>query len=210
MDWIATINWELILRIFIAGMLGTTIGLERMARAKDVGIRTHFVVALGSALFMVISQYAFEGKFDSARVAAQVVSGIGFLGAGVIIFQKNVVRGITTAATIWVTAAIGLAAGAGMYAIATAAALMTVICLEAMHFVSRNLGGKTLDVSISPADPERVQQLMAILSRNGRSIESFTISDGRAEMLVHYHQKDYEKLLKEILANAEGLKVEIS
>ncbi len=210
MDWITSTDWQLILRIFIAGLLGGAIGLERMARAKDVGIRTHFVVALGSALFMVISQFAFDGRFDAARVAAQVVSGIGFLGAGVIIFQKNAVRGITTAATIWVTAAIGLAAGAGMYAIATASALMTIICLEAMHFLTRNLGEKTMDVCISPVDSVRLQQMMGALSKKGHAIESFTIQDDRAEMTVHYHQKDYERLIKEVLALSEGLKVEIS
>ena len=90
------IEWNYILRIFVAGLLGGAIGFEREFRAKEAGVRTHFIVALGSALFMIISQYAFTGQFDHARVAAQVVSGIGFIGAGVIIFQKNVVRGVTT------------------------------------------------------------------------------------------------------------------
>ena len=81
-----TIEWNFILRIFVAGLLGGLIGFEREFRAKEAGVRTHFIVALGSALFMVISQYAFAGRFDAARVAAQVVSGIGFIGAGVIIF----------------------------------------------------------------------------------------------------------------------------
>ena len=139
MDWITSTDWQLILRIFIAGLLGGAIGLERMARAKDVGIRTHFVVALGSALFMVISQFAFDGRFDAARVAAQVVSGIGFLGAGVIIFQKNAVRGITTAATIWVTAAIGLGCGAGMYAISVVSTLLVLAALEAFNYFLRRL-----------------------------------------------------------------------
>ena len=85
-----TIEWNFILRIFAAGILGGLIGFEREFRAKEAGVRTHFIVALGSALFMIISQYAFSGRFDAARVAAQVVSGIGFIGAGVIIFQKNV------------------------------------------------------------------------------------------------------------------------
>ena len=82
-------EWNYILRIFIAGLLGGLIGFEREIRAKEAGVRTHFIVALGSALFMIISQYAFQGQYDHARVAAQVVSGIGFIGAGVIIFQKN-------------------------------------------------------------------------------------------------------------------------
>ncbi len=100
-------DWDLILRLFMGGMMGGLIGLEREFRAKEAGLRTHFIVALGSALFMMISQFAFNGRFDAARVAAQVVSGIGFIGAGVIIFQKNVVRGVTTAAGLWVAAAPG-------------------------------------------------------------------------------------------------------
>ena len=106
---------EITLRLFVALLLGGVIGIEREYRSKEAGFRTHFLVALGSALFCVVSQYGFGFDLkDSSRVAAQVVSGIGFLGAGTIIFQKNVVRGLTTAAGLWVTAAIGLACGTGV------------------------------------------------------------------------------------------------
>ena len=127
------------MRIFVAGLLGGVIGFEREFRAKEAGVRTHFIVALGSALFMIISQYAFSGRFDAARVAAQVVSGIGFIGAGVIIFQKNVVKGLTTAAGLWVTSAIGMTASAGMYAVATAATIMVLVCLEGMNFIHHHV-----------------------------------------------------------------------
>lgn len=117
---------EFIIRIFVAALLGGFIGLEREYREKAAGLRTHFLVALGSALFMIVSAFGFEGvlkdpnmRLDVSRIAAQVVSGIGFIGAGTIIFQKNAVRGLTTAAGVWVTAAIGLACGAGMYLLAT-------------------------------------------------------------------------------------------
>ena len=101
---------EITLRLFVALLLGGVIGIEREYRSKEAGFRTHFLVALGSALFCIVSQYGFGFDLkDSSRVAAQVVSGIGFLGAGTIIFQKNAVRGLTTAAGLWVTAAIGLA-----------------------------------------------------------------------------------------------------
>ena len=94
---------EISLRLFMVLLLGGIIGIEREYRSKDAGFRTHFLVALGSALFCVVSQYGFGFDLkDSSRVAAQVVSGIGFLGAGTIIFQKNVVRGLTTAAGLWV------------------------------------------------------------------------------------------------------------
>ena len=126
------ITWEFILRIFVAAMLGGAIGLEREYRAKEAGLRTHFLVAMGSALFMIVSAYGFDGiklgeeqRWDVARIAAQVVTGIGFIGAGTIIFHKseNVIRGLTTAAGVWVTAAIGLACGGGMYILAIVAIL---------------------------------------------------------------------------------------
>ena len=103
-------------RLVVAMVLGGIIGLERDYRAKDAGFRTHFLVAVGSALFTLLSMYGFsDGVRDTSRVAAQVVSGIGFLGAGLIVFQKNVVRGLTTAAGLWVTAAVGMACGTGQY-----------------------------------------------------------------------------------------------
>ncbi len=134
---------DLILRIFVAALLGGIIGLEREYRAKEAGFRTHFLVALGSALFMVVSAYGFEEaaampghRVDVSRVASQVVSGIGFIGAGTIIFQKNenAVRGLTTAAGLWVVAAIGLACGGGMYRVAIASTLLVLIGLEAFNY----------------------------------------------------------------------------
>ena len=123
-------EYEFILRIFVAALLGGLIGLEREYRAKEAGFRTHFLVALGAALFMIVSAYGFGDsmtsdlhRWDVSRVASQVVSGIGFIGAGTIIFRKqeNMVSGLTTAAGLWVTAAIGLACGGGMYVLAIAA-----------------------------------------------------------------------------------------
>ena len=139
---------EYILTIFVAAMLGGVIGFEREYRSKEAGFRTHFLVGLGSALFMVLSMHGFDSfqgqpgviiQRDPARMAAQVVSGIGFIGAGTIIFQKNVVKGLTTAAGLWVTSAIGMTAGVGMYALATAATVMVVICLELMNFLHHHV-----------------------------------------------------------------------
>ena len=204
------IAWNLILRLVIAGLLGGLIGLEREVRAKGAGVRTHFIVALGSALFMIISQYAFTGQFDHARVAAQVVSGIGFIGAGVIIFQKNVVRGVTTAAGLWVAAAVGLASGAGMYPVAVAAMLLTVLCLETMHFVTRNYGEKAYSVSISPVGGEEVVRILDALKDNGIEVESFSVEDGRTTLQVRSRQKDYLDHVKTILSLAKDCKVDIA
>lgn len=141
-------SWQYILTIFIGAILGGAIGLEREYRSKEAGFRTHFLVGLGSALFMVISIHGFEGleaqsgviiQRDPARMAAQVVSGIGFIGAGIIIFQKNVIKGLTTAAGLWVTSAIGMAAGAGMYDVAVAVTVMVLVCLETVNFLRHHV-----------------------------------------------------------------------
>lgn len=104
------------LRIFLALILGFCIGFERKSRSKEAGIRTHTLVTVGAALFTVVSKYGFgDVNADGARVAAQIVAGIGFLGAGMIMHQKQVIHGLTTAAGIWATAGVGMAAGAGMW-----------------------------------------------------------------------------------------------
>ena len=140
------------LRLFIAALFGGLIGLEREYRAKEAGFRTHFLVALGSALFMLLSQYGFEGilstgqnvRLDPSRIASQVVSGIGFIGAGTIIFQKHIVRGLTTAAGLWVTAAIGMSTGAGLFILSLLATVLVLICLETMHIVHGSIGNKNV------------------------------------------------------------------
>lgn len=109
---------DVLLRLAVAAGLGAIVGLERERLERAAGLRTHAIVSIASALIMVVSAYGFPAAaddLDPSRVAAQVVSGIGFLGAGVIFFRKNAVRGLTTAASIWAVAGIGLAAGGGMY-----------------------------------------------------------------------------------------------
>ena len=202
-------EWEFVGRLLVAGLLGGLIGLERELRAKESGFRTHFVVALGSALFMVISQYAFEGRtYDAARVAAQVVSGIGFIGAGVIIFQKNVVRGVTTAAGLWVAAAIGLACGAGMYLVAGAATVMTVLCLEAMHFFHLRYGDRVVALTLVPDDRTALPAILETLREARVEVESCTLSDGRARLQVRLRQKDYVRQLYTLLSTLDGVTIE--
>ncbi len=135
-------TWSYILSIVIAALLGGAIGLEREYRSKEAGFRTHFLVGLGSGLFMVLSLHGFDDflgiqgiQRDPSRIAAQVVSGIGFIGAGCIIFQKNAVKGLTTAAGLWVTSAIGMTAGAGMYLLAGVATVLVLLCLEGSDFI---------------------------------------------------------------------------
>ncbi|MBO5212728.1 MAG: MgtC/SapB family protein [Clostridia bacterium] len=113
--------------IAISALLGFAIGLERKIRMKEAGIRTHTIVCVGSALMMIISMHAFGPNSDTARVAAQIVTGIGFLGAGIIVFKKHEVRGLTTAAGIWATAGVGMAAGASMYILAVGSTLILIL-----------------------------------------------------------------------------------
>ena len=129
---------EYLVRIFVAACLGLLIGSERKNRNKSAGIRTHVIVALGAALIMVVSKYGFMDveKADAARVAAQVVSGIGFLGAGVIFIRNNLVNGLTTAAGIWATAGVGLALGAGMYVVGISSALLVLLIQFVMHRIA--------------------------------------------------------------------------
>ena len=202
-------DWVLIFRLVAAGLMGGVIGLEREFRAKEAGVRTHFVVALGSALFMIISEFAFGDKqHDAARVAAQVVSGIGFIGAGVIIFQKNVVRGVTTAAGLWVAAAIGLACGDGMYPVAIAATLLTVACLEMMHFVNLHYSEKVVDLTLVPDKPYELPTLPARLKKDKINLESYSISGGKIRLTLRLRQRDYLKTLQNLMNTLEGFTIE--
>ena len=122
---------DIILRLLLAAALGAGIGYQRERANKPAGLRTHILISLGSALFTVVSIFGFGGGVDPSRVAAGVVAGIGFIGAGVILrgVRGEHVVGLTTAASIWAVAAIGMAAGVGMYLIATIVAAITVLVL---------------------------------------------------------------------------------
>ncbi len=151
-------EYVLITRIVIAGLLGGIIGAEREYRAKIAGTRTHLLVAVGAALMMVVSRYGFGGQGDPGRVAAQIVSGIGFIGAGAIMVNCKAVHGLTTAAGIWVSAGIGMAVAAGMYAIGIATTVISLVGLEVFgwffrkHKVAPTGGGR--EVVPSESAPE--------------------------------------------------------
>ncbi len=131
----AILELETLVSILLAILLGFIIGFERKMRSKEAGIRTHAILCAGAALMMVVSKYGFSDaeNFDASRIAAQVVSGIGFLGVGIIMFRQQEVRGLTTAAGLWTTAGVGMAAGAGMYVLATGATLLIVLMQLLFH-----------------------------------------------------------------------------
>ena len=137
----ATLFWECLLRIFLAALCGLVIGFERKARLKEAGVRTHLIVALGAALITIVSKYGFfdlalfaEGiKADPTRIAAQIVSGVGFLGAGMIFMRHRTLTGLTTAAGIWTTAGIGMAVGCGLYAVSLFSTALVVLTQLMLH-----------------------------------------------------------------------------
>ena len=141
-----SLNWdESLLRLALAAVLGGLIGVERELREREAGLRTHLLVALGSALFTIVGAYGFDAflntgasvvRADPTRIAAQIVTGIGFLGAGAIIRQGLSVRGLTTAATLWVVAAVGLAAGAGYYSVAVITTAPVLIALYPLRIIA--------------------------------------------------------------------------
>lgn len=187
-------EWNFILRLCVAGLCGTVIGLDREYRVKDAGFRTHFLVALGSALMMVVSQYGFEGfladhdgtRFDPGRIAAQVVSGIGFIGAGTIIIHRQLVHGLTTAASLWATAGIGLAAGAEMYVVAGAATLLTLFGLEVLTLFFGELGHRRTMIVFSAADRAAIDEMFNRLQCRDYSVVSYEVEASRTpEGVVH-------------------------
>ena len=126
-------EFRILLDLLLSVVLGFAIGFERKIRSKEAGIRTHTIVCMGSALMMIVSKYAFGDTADTARVAAQIVTGIGFLGAGIIVYKRHEVRGLTTAAGVWATAGVGMACGGQLYVIAIGAAIIMIVAQLIFH-----------------------------------------------------------------------------
>jgi putative Mg2+ transporter-C (MgtC) family protein len=189
---VTALGWEhVLIRLAVAGVLGAAIGVERELREREAGLRTHLLVSLGSALFTLVSAYGFSGilaesgsnvlvRLDPSRIAAQIVSGIGFLGAGAIIRQGLSVRGLTTAATLWVVAAIGMASGAGYYSaavITTAVALLSLGPLRIAAFRMLNrFRPETGRLLVQLPTGSSPGQLIDLVERRGAEIVSLDIS----------------------------------
>lgn len=177
-----TMIWDFVWRLVLAALFRTIIGLDREYREKEAGFRTHFLVSLGSALMMIVSQYGFSEilthdgvSLDPSRIAAQVVSGIGFIGAGTIIFNHQIVRGLTTAASLWATAGIGLTAGAGMSWLALAATILTLVALEGLSLVFRSLGSRRMVVVFSASDRTGVADTLDRIRTDGYMVVSYEV-----------------------------------
>ena len=204
--------WEFILRLLAATAMGAAIGFEREYHAKEAGLRTHLLVALGSCLFMILSIYGFDfmlGRdhvsFDPSRIAAQVVTGIGFIGAGTIIFQKQAVRGLTTAAGLWVTAAIGLACGNGMYWVALITTVIVLVSLGLINVYLPYFSQKEHTVTFLVEDYTILTEVMENLHREKITVLNYEMhkdaeeNNGKMLVSLEIRMKRYNNV-KEIAA----------
>jgi putative Mg2+ transporter-C (MgtC) family protein len=186
---------EIVFQLLLASFLGGLIGVERERKSWFAGLRTHMLVCMGSTLVMIVSQYGFEYTLhqnlvvlDPSRIAAQVVSGIGFLGAGTILFWKNRIRGLTTAASLWAVAAVGLAIGGKLYlaAIATTALILVVLAgikpLE--KFFSKTNATKEIKFTIEPGiSLMKLEECLISLKLRTSVTDMQMESDGKKELI---------------------------
>ena len=184
-------NFEFLIKMVLATVMGVIIGFERKSRNKGAGIRTHAIVSLASALMMIVSKYGFFDivEYDAARVAAQVVSGIGFLGTGLIFIKNNAVNGLTTAAGIWATAGIGLAMGAGLYAVAIFGTLLIVIIQILMHkdtFLSKDHLTITFEISLEDSF-STIREIRNCLERFKLEIKNVEIIKKSRTVIVRFY-----------------------
>ncbi|MBQ9338443.1 MAG: MgtC/SapB family protein [Lentisphaeria bacterium] len=186
MDW----NYIFMMRLAIAGILGAAIGFERECRAKEAGTRTHFLVAVSSCLMMIVSQWGFQDisttfgtgfyRADVSRVAAQIVSGIGFIGGGTIMMQKQVVHGLTTAAGLWAVAGIGMAIGGGLYWLGIAATFFALVGLEALRYFLRRFRTRSCYLVFLTKDRSNLINVTNELNANDFHILSYSVSSEKS------------------------------
>ncbi len=182
-------QWELLLRLVVACIMGLAIGLERRNRNKLAGVKTHTIVAFGAALIMMVSKYGFADipNYDASRIAAQIVSGIGFLGTGIIIVRNNSsVSGLTTAAGLWVTAGVGMSIGAGQYFLSISSALLLICVQVAMHkvgFLANEPYACKMKISLSSMDKvDVVKQFLLEEKISIMVIKLNKLSDGTVKL----------------------------
>lgn len=212
------LSWsEILIRLSLASLFGALIGLERERKNWTAGLRTHMMVCVGSCLIMIVSSFGFSDilgtdrvVLDPSRIAAQVVSGIGFIGAGTILFSKQgTVHGLTTAAGLWTVAAIGLATGGGMYFAASATTVIALIILWALHPLEYNYSKKfrrrTLRIT-TDSNVANIELLKNILSKDEVKVETFSLekNDGELVFQVKFEnlgQTEIDALMNELKNN---------
>ena len=220
------LNNIFLLRLAIAGILGAAIGFERECRAKEAGTRTHFLVAVGSCLMMIVSQWGFQEipagvnagfyRADISRVAAQIVSGIGFIGAGTIMMQKQVVHGLTTAAGLWAVAGIGMAVGGGLYWVGISATCFALIGLEALRFFLRRFRTRSCYLVFLTKDRSNLIQVTNELNANDFHILSYSVSSEkngseellRVKMWLREHVPNGDNQILRFMQQFPGIEIE--
>ena len=203
---------DAVLRLVVAAALGAAVGVEREIRDREAGIRTHLLVSLGSALFTIVSAYGFHEflvnggnivRADPSRIAAQIVTGIGFLGAGAIIREGLSVRGLTTAATLWVVAAIGMACGAGYYWPAAATTFLTLFALWPLRILAyrliEHMKPEENRITVELREGESLGNLLSLV-HNVRHIE---VEDELDRRVVHLETPDANEDLVARLSDAD-------
>ena len=199
--------WDYLIRVAVACLCGGLIGLERTKRLKEAGIRTHIIVALGATLIMVVSKYGFSDvmEADASRIASNVITGVSFLGAGVIFVRGGSVKGLTTAAGIWATAAIGLALGAGMYTVGILVTVLMILLQISLHkFLPADMqSSKELLLVISrdyhtvmPKIRERLTEMKILIS--GVEMEKLENGDVRVTMDIRLHKDNFSEELLDL------------
>lgn len=184
-------NYEVFIRLILSAILGGSIGIEREANNRPAGLRTHILVSVGSTLIMLVSIYGFNGEGDPARLASQVVSGIGFLGAGTILRTGNSIKGLTTAASLWVCAGIGLAIGSGYYIGGIITVLIVLISLISLGTVERKIFKSSYKIFIITGGerPGLIGDIGTLFGKHYITIKNISISqidtdeDGIFELL---------------------------
>ncbi len=198
-------------RLLVACVLGAAIGLEREASRKSAGVRTNLLICLGSAFFTLLSAVlAGDSNPDKGRVASNIVQGIGFLGAGVILHNRSRVSGLTSAASIWVVASVGMACGAGLYAAALVAAVIVIAALQVVGFLERRASLKAYTRIYEARGRDQTRMLESILDAMDKAgerlngVESDSIGElRRVSFGLTATKKEHEKLYGKLLAEPE-------
>lgn len=208
------LSWsEIVIRLSVASLLGALIGLERERKDWTAGLRTHMMVSVGSCLIMMVSAFGFSDVLgtahvvlDPARIAAQVISGIGFIGAGTILFLKHgTIRGLTTASGLWTVAAIGLATGGGMYFAAGVATLIALIILWALQPLERRIYSKKFKQRavriVTTLNVNSTELFRNLLGKEGLNIQTFLLERNKDEFIFHLRFDKIDLTKIEIIIN---------
>ena len=201
--WVSQLELTMVLRLIVAAILGGIVGMERGSGDRPAGFRTHILVCVGSALFMLVSIYGFDDiapvttnleddigtRRDTARIAAQVVSGLGFLGAGTILHEGLTIKGLTTAASLWIVSAIGLAVGSGMYLLSTVATMLTMLTLVTFRTWEKRFAGNRSERRfirvVTRNTPGIITEITGYLSECGIKVKTLNVkSDNKNNNII--------------------------